>query len=561
MLKKWRFFLITAALVLSISCFPAIGYCMTSYDWTFETAMSNFSDVDQSVSIAINSSNLPSIASYKKIGDPDPVCNESERMYRDLNGTWSLYNPPIIGCGNGILSLALIVNPVDDNPQLATVGTMGGLVVEDHDGSEWTISWGWSGIITDSAFSYNPLNNSPGVAFFQNGSLIYSEADGTYWGAPWHDETVDNITLGPALAYTSTGDPCIAYFYNNALKYAQKDSTWNITTVDTSEVETGNRHTIGLAVDSFDRPHIAYVVNGKWKYAYYDGAAWNVETVGLPTNALRADIVIAPDNNPYLVYQTGTDIYFAYRYNGQWILDWFAPGYMSMSNLRVDSTGALHMAMINATDYALTYVKATPTVMTDSDADGVPDSQELPASIDLDADGTADSAQANIKTTMTFDNTKAMGVSYDPAVLDGVVTLQAVDPSTITDTVNRPAELPFGLITFTLDLKNPGDEVTFTVHLSDQVDAGSTWYKYSVAGGWQDYSAYSVLSADRRSFVITAKDGAHGDADGIENGVIVDPGGVSGSVVPDTGIPLTSPGGSSGGGGGGGGGCFLSALP
>jgi hypothetical protein len=80
------------------------------------------------------------------------------------------------------------------------------------------------------------------------------------------------------------------------------------------------------------------VVNGKWKYAYYDGAAWNVETVGLPTNALRADIVIAPDNNPYLVYQTGTDIYFAYRYNGQWILDWFAPGYMSMSNLRVDST-------------------------------------------------------------------------------------------------------------------------------------------------------------------------------------------------------------------------------
>jgi hypothetical protein len=42
-------------------------------------------------------------------------------------------------------------------------------------------------------------------------------------------------------------------------------------------------------------PHIAYVVNGKWKYAYFDGSTWIVEAVGLPSNALRADIVIAPD--------------------------------------------------------------------------------------------------------------------------------------------------------------------------------------------------------------------------------------------------------------------------
>lgn len=207
-------------------------------------------------------------------------------------------------------------------------------------------------------------------------------------------------------------------------------------------------------------------------------------------------------------------------------------------------------------------MKGTPTVLTDGDADGVPDNQELPASIDLDANGTADSAQANIKTTKTFDGTKAIGVSYDPAVLDGVVTLQAVDPGTITDMVNRPAELPFGLITFSLKLKNVGDEVIFTVHLSDQVAPGTTWYKYSVAGGWQDYSAHSLLNADGPSFAITAKDGAHGDADGIQNGVIVDPGGVSGSVIPGTGISITDPGSGSGsGGGGGGGGCFLSALP
>jgi uncharacterized repeat protein (TIGR01451 family) len=115
--------------------------------------------------------------------------------------------------------------------------------------------------------------------------------------------------------------------------------------------------------------------------------------------------------------------------------------------------------------------------------------------LDLDADGTADSAQANIKTTYDISTTpRRSACRTTRPCLDGVMTLQPVDVSTITDTANKPAELPFGLITFTLKLKNAGDEVTFTVHLSDQIEAGSTWYKYSTTGGWQDYSAYSVLS-------------------------------------------------------------------
>ena len=556
MLRKSHLSMLVVVLFLSIPCFPAVGFGLTCYNWSFETTVSNFSDVNQPISIALNASNAPTMASYHKIGDPVPACPTLENIYWDTDNTWKTIE---VSAGECSRLSSLNVNPTDDRPEMMIVNEVsGGLSFWRHGGINWTIGYGWAGTVTDTEFTYHPTTNRPGMAFTQNGSLIYSSYD----GSSWTDETVDTITLGPALAYTSTGAPTIAYFDNNTLKYAQKNGTWTIATVDNSEVATGDHQTIGLAMDGSDRPHIAYAVNGKWKYAYYDGASWNVETVGLPSNALRADIVIAPDNNPYIAYQTGTDIYFAYRYCGQWILNWFAPGYMSMSNLRVDNTGMLHMAMINATDYSLTYVKGTPTIMTDGDADGVPDSQELPASIDLDGNGTADSVQANIKTTKTFDNTKAIGVSYDPAVLDGVVTLLAVDPSTITDMVNRPAELPFGLITFTLKLKNVGDEVMFTVHLSDQVATGTTWYKYSVAGGWQDYSAHSVLNADGRSFTITAKDGAHGDADGIQNGVIVDPGGVSGTVVPDTGIPITDPGGGSGsgGGGGGGGGCFLSAL-
>ena len=292
--------------------------------------------MDQAVSIAVDSNYAPFIASYNKIGDPDPTMDEIELLYKDSGGSWT---------GGMILHydiqvVDLVINPATNQPAISvdhSPPTIGALMIFTYDGANWTHYWGWATDNADSAFTYNPANNHPGVAFSQSGSLIFSE-----WYA---DETVDSITLGPALAYTSTGEPCIAYYNNNVLRYAPKSGTWNIVTVDAAAVETGDDQTIGLAIDGYDRPHIAYVAAGHWKYAYYDGATWNVETVGLPANALRADIVIAPDNNPYIVYQTGTDIYFAYRYSGQWILNWFAPGYMSMSNLRVDNMGALHMAM------------------------------------------------------------------------------------------------------------------------------------------------------------------------------------------------------------------------
>jgi len=62
--------------------------------------------------------------------------------------------------------------------------------------------------------------------------------------------------------------------------------------------------------------------------------------------------------------------------------------------------------------------------------------------------------------------------------------------------------------------------------------------------GWQDYSDHVVeYDGTNKSVTIEVKDGGYGDADGVENGVIVDPSG---------------PGVSTSGGGGGG--CFISML-
>jgi len=49
-------------------------------------------------------------------------------------------------------------------------------------------------------------------------------------------------------------------------------------------------------------------------------------------------------------------------------------------------------------------------------------------------------------------------------------------------------------------------------------------YKFDpVNSEWLDYSEYAEFSSDRKKVYLTLKDGGFGDADGIENGIIVDP--------------------------------------
>ncbi|MBR9984352.1 MAG: hypothetical protein KFF68_00440 [Desulfosarcina sp.] len=60
----------------------------------------------------------------------------------------------------------------------------------------------------------------------------------------------------------------------------------------------------------------------------------------------------------------------------------------------------------------------------------------------------------------------------------------------------------------------------------------------------------AAISADRRSVTVEVKDGGYGDADGVANGIIVDP----------AGLATTSTASTAGGGGGGGGGCFLTTI-
>ena len=171
----------------------------------------------------------------------------------------------------------------------------------------------------------------------------------------------------------------------------------------------------------------------------------------------------------------------------------------------------------------------------DDNANGIPDDQEVASHVDLDGDGTPDADQPTIKSVKASEGNVQMGVSAASSRnITEIVAVKAVSAVDIEEDLDRPTSMPFGLLDFTLRVAQPGDAVSVTVHLSEAVPAGMVWYKYDPAGGWQDYSAHASFNNDRTAVTLELKDGGYGDADGIENGIIVDPSG-PGTLAPATG--------------------------
>lgn len=219
-----------------------------------------------------------------------------------------------------------------------------------------------------------------------------------------------------------------------------------------------------------------------------------------------------------------------------------------------------------ASDWPSVAYFETANTGTDQNAPyGVPDAQEVDAAVDLDKDGVKDSQQTTIKSVKMEGTRVQIGVSIknSPTAI-AVESVESEDPQQADAYASgKPRRMPFGLINFKIAVAEAGDQATVKLYFSEAAPARSKWFKYDPIGDrWYDFSANAIFAKDRRSMTLTLQDGGSGDADGIANGVIVDPAGVveeaDAEIVSNDGG--TSSGGTSGGGGGGGGGCFISAV-
>ncbi|MBN1843352.1 MAG: hypothetical protein JW883_13865, partial [Deltaproteobacteria bacterium] len=202
------------------------------------------------------------------------------------------------------------------------------------------------------------------------------------------------------------------------------------------------------------------------------------------------------------------------------------------------------------------------TLFTGNDVEptnGIPDNQEVDATVDLDGNGTPDVNQGDIKCVNTVVGEGQIGVKADPSVVS-IEAVKSIDPETLPHTAEMPDEIPLGVISFKLRVLNPGDSAEVTVYLSEAAPDGAQWYKYDSVNGWQadQLTILSVFSGDRKSVTLLLEDGDYGDADGVQNCIIVDPGGIGLTYSSSSADNGADSGGA--GGGSGGGGCFISTI-
>jgi hypothetical protein len=146
---------------------------------------------------------------------------------------------------------------------------------------------------------------------FVSGQLKYAYLNGDDWVITPVDSRAASQQpgrgMGNCLVLTPQGLAMISYFEEGALKYAKQkeDGRWSIETlasVSPSPSWAGYRSV--QALDSKGQPHIVYEDGGTLRHIYWNGTAWQAQTIA-PTGRYRlryASIAISPDDTIYISY-------------------------------------------------------------------------------------------------------------------------------------------------------------------------------------------------------------------------------------------------------------------
>jgi len=195
----------------------------------------------------------------------------------------------------------------------------------------------------------------------------------------------------------------------------------------------------------------------------------------------------------------------------------------------------------------------------DADGDGTDDRYQVGLDVDSDGNGVLDTEEPEACGLRDVRGGGVVGLRLSGGRLSCLGVMEAEElPEGVG--LGRD-ELPHGMFSFRVeglevDEADPA-EVSVTVRLPEALESGMKWYKYDEAsGGLSDYSGNVTVSGNM--VIVRLVDGGDGDADGVVNGVIVDPSGPVTAVGVDQiasagdGGAMSTPeaGGNSSGGGG-----------
>jgi chitinase len=187
----------------------------------------------------------------------------------------------------------------------------------------------------------------------------------------------------------------------------------------------------------------------------------------------------------------------------------------------------------------------------DANTNGIPDAQEVDESVDVNENGIADYFEDNIMTVNTVEGQSIVGVEVISEM--SLVSIKSMSHRYIAD---QSVKMGFGLVGFKLYLQDGVRTATVTIHFSSLCPRMPNYINTSPIPVGR-HTTNAVFAPNRKSVTLILEDGGMGDEDGIENGVIVDPSGISytSSVTSDSASVSTGAAATEGGGGG----CFISA--
>ncbi|MEN8805955.1 MAG: choice-of-anchor U domain-containing protein [Desulfobacterales bacterium] len=154
-------------------------------------------------------------------------------------------------------------------------------------------------------------------------------------------------------------------------------------------------------------------------------------------------------------------------------------------------------------------------VQADVNGNGVADDEE-PEYSDLDNDGLNDNDQPLMRVYKSRKGQSLIGINAVEGV-SKINCFNSIEPESIPDEP-RP-KLRYGLMVFNVTLDQIGGTARFELYLPEKPRIEAKWYKYDPINGWYEFPVDIV--GDKYFIEIT--DGGFGDADGAENGIIVDP--------------------------------------
>lgn len=316
--------------------------------------------------------------------------------------------------------------------------------------------------------------------------------------------------------------PSPTYVYDVAGTY-----TASLTVMSADGSDTATRsiivRTVGDPGDVVDPPSIVFPMNGEDDVPtkptftvgeYNDGSnayGYTEWQIALDPGFAQSDIVWT---------ETTTDFSFT-------VPDMVLNAGMTQYYLRVRFVDANGLASAWSGPIAFTTVQ---TDEDDLDGNGVPDDQEVD---DPSVNFPGLAPGALIKFARNGDLQIALeGMDF----VDAVQYLMFVDD--IVCDGSGACTFPAGWIGFKVHMNAVGAIVKVKLRFSSDLPEGISWYQHSTKKGCVSFDD-AVEQLDARTVVISITDGGDGDADDLENGIVIDP--ISYCVIPPT-------GGDSGGG-------------